>query len=121
MLVLIMVVYFHDKNVSGMNHLDLNHLDFLLKKVPINSPKIIISETLFSMDGDLVNVDELEVIAKKYDAVLYLDEAHSLGVYGKDGSGCSFGKKYEKEIVVGTFWKKFWRALDLLCLLQKNV
>ena len=72
------------------------------------------------MDGDLVNVDELREIAKKYDAVLYLDEAHSLGVYGKDGSGCSFGKKYEKEIVVGTFGKVL-EALDLLCLLQKNV
>ena len=39
--------------------------------------------------------------------VLYLDEAHSIGIYGKDGSGCAFGKKYEKEIVVGTFGKSF--------------
>ena len=59
------------------------------------------------MDGDLANVKELRVIAKKYDAVLYLDEAHSIGIYGKDGSGCAFGKNYEKEIVVGTFGKSF--------------
>ena len=39
--------------------------------------------------------------------MLYLDEAHSIGVFGKDGSGCAFGKKYEKEVVVGTFGKSF--------------
>ena len=99
--------YLTRQKVSRYNHLDLNHLDYLLKKTNRKTPKFIISETLFSMDGDLVNVDELRVIAKKYNAVLYLDEAHSLGVYGKDGSGCSFGEKYEKEIVVGTFGKSF--------------
>ena len=59
------------------------------------------------MDGDLANVEELRDIAKKYNAILYLDEAHSIGVYGKNGSGCAFGKNYEKEIVVGTFGKSF--------------
>ena len=49
----------------------------------------------------------LHEIAKKYNATLYLDEAHSIGVYGDNGAGCAFGKKYEKEIVVGTFGKSF--------------
>ena len=45
------------------------------------------------MDGDFVNVEELREIAKKYNATLYLDEAHSIGVYGDNGAGCAFGKK----------------------------
>ena len=90
-------------------HLDLNHLEFLLKKVPINSPKIIISETLFSMDGDFVNINEIRMIAKKYNCILYLDEAHALGVYGKDGFGevATDNKKIENEVVIGTFSKAF--------------
>ena len=99
--------YLTRQRVFRYNHLDLNHLEYLLKKSDKKTPKFIISETLFSMDGDLANVKELRVIAKKYNAVLYLDEAHSIGIYGKDGSGCAFGKKYEKEIVVGTFGKSF--------------
>ena len=99
--------YLTRQRVFRYNHLDLNHLEYLLKKSDKKTPKFIISETLFSMDGDLANVKELRVIAKKYDADLYLDEAHSIGIYGKAGSGCAFGKKYEKEIVVGTFGKSF--------------
>ena len=72
------------------------------------------------MDGDLANVEELRDIAKKYNAILYLDEAHSIGVYGKNGSGCAFGKNYEKEIVVGTFGKVLG-ALVLLYLHQRNI
>ena len=99
--------YLTRQRVFRYNHLDLDHLDDLLKKTNKNTPKFIISETLFSMDGDLANVEELRDIAKKYNAILYLDEAHSIGVYGKNGSGCAFGKNYEKEIVVGTFGKSF--------------
>ncbi len=88
------------------NHLDLDHLEFLLKKIPINAPKIIVSETLFSMDGDFVNIDEIRMIAEKYNCILYLDEAHALGVYGKIGFGLATdNKKIENEVVVGTFSK----------------
>jgi 8-amino-7-oxononanoate synthase len=88
------------------NHLDLNHLESLLRKKPINSPKIIISETLFSMDGDFLNIDGIRMLSKKYNAILYLDEAHAIGVYGKKGFGLAAGnKKLENEIVVGTFSK----------------
>ena len=112
--------YLTRQRVFRYNHLDLDHLDDLLKKTNKNTPKFIISETLFSMDGDLANVEELRDIAKKYNAILYLDEAHSIGVYGKNGSGCAFGKNYEKEIVVGTFGKVLG-ALGLLYLHQRNI
>ncbi len=88
------------------NHLDLNHLESQLKKIPINSQKIIISETLFSMDGDFVDIDGIRFLSKKYKSILYLDEAHAIGVYGKNGFGLfSNYKKNINEIVVGTFSK----------------
>ena len=99
--------YLTRQKIYRYNHLDLNHLNDLLKKTKKEIPKFIVSETLFSMDGDFVNVEELREIAKKYNATLYLDEAHSIGVYGDNGAGCAFGKRYKKEIVVGTFGKSF--------------
>ena len=90
------------------NHLDLNHLESQLKKIPINKGKIIISETLFSMDGDLLDINGIRFLAKKFDCILYLDEAHSIGVCGKEGFGLSSNSpKIDKEIVVGTFSKAF--------------
>ena len=89
------------------NHLDLNHLEVLLKKSNKDTPRIIISEILFSMDGDIVDLSGLRYLAKKFNALLYLDEAHSVGVFGKKGFGLASSMKYEKEIVVGTFGKSF--------------
>ncbi len=99
--------YLTRQKIFRFRHQDLNHLEYLLKKVNKKIPKIIISETLFSMDGDLADVKNLRSIAKNYDAYLYLDEAHSLGVFGRKGFGIASGGKYEKEIVVGTFGKSF--------------
>ena len=60
------------------------------------------------MDGDFVNINEIRMIAKKYNCILYLDEAHALGVYGKDGFGVATdNKKIENEVVIGTFSKAF--------------
>ena len=75
------------------NHLDLNHLERLLRKTPKKSKKIIISETLFSMDGDFVDIDGIRYLAEKYNSILYLDEAHAIGVFGKEGFGLFSGKK----------------------------
>ena len=75
------------------NHLDLNHLESLLKKEQNNEKKIIISETLFSMDGDFVDIKGIRLLAEKYNSILYLDEAHAVGVYGKNGFGFSIDKK----------------------------
>ena len=78
------------------NHLDLNHLERLLKKIKTNEKKMIISETLFSMDGDIVDLDGLRLLSEKYNTILYLDEAHAFGIFGKYG----FGLASEKQKVV---------------------
>jgi 8-amino-7-oxononanoate synthase len=69
-------------------HNDLNHLEKLLSKHP-HEQKIILSEAVFSMDGDQADIDGLAILADKYDAILYIDEAHSFGLYGKQGAGLS--------------------------------
>ena len=96
------------QKIYRYRHLDLNHLEYLLKKVPINSQKLIVSETIFSMDGDFVDINSMRLLSEKYNCILYFDEAHSMGVYGNDGFGLASTKnKAEKEIIVGTFSKGF--------------
>jgi len=97
---------FSRQKLFRYRHLDYNHLESLLKKVPIDSRKIIISETLFSMDGDFLDIKIARFLSKKYNALLYLDEAHAFGVFGSNGSGLSGDEtKSETEIIVGTFSK----------------
>jgi len=67
-------------------HLDLNHLETLLSKDHVRY-RYIVSETLFSMDGDCVDIQGLVELARKYHAFLYLDDAHAMGVFGKNGFG----------------------------------
>lgn len=67
-------------------HLDLQHLEQLLKKYD-GRRKLIISDTVFSMDGDLINLPELLDLCDKYDAYLYIDDAHGFGVLGRNGKG----------------------------------
>lgn len=69
------------------NHLDYDHLENQLKKIPFNSSKLIVSETVFSMDGDIASVENLVELKSKYNACLILDEAHAIGVFGNKGSG----------------------------------
>lgn len=75
------------------NHLDLDHLESLLKNTQ-SKQKIIISETVFSMDGDTPDLDRLVALKLKYDALLILDEAHAFGIFGKEGSGLSRDDKF---------------------------
>ncbi|MFW6347932.1 MAG: aminotransferase class I/II-fold pyridoxal phosphate-dependent enzyme, partial [Cyclonatronaceae bacterium] len=71
--------------------------------------KIIVTDGVFSMSGQLANVPELVEIAKEYDARLYLDDAHSIGVIGRGGRGSAsvFGLDDEVDLVSGTFSKSF--------------
>lgn len=77
------------------NHLDLQHLKSLLEKANAEDSsqkckRIVVTESLFSMDGDSPDFSKLMELKKEYGFVLVVDEAHALGVYGKEGKGILF-------------------------------
>jgi 8-amino-7-oxononanoate synthase len=89
-------------------HLDTGHLDSLLQSDSGTlAKKLIITDTVFSMDGDLAPLPELAELADKYGAMLMVDEAHATGVLGERGSGATehFGVENRVPIVMGTLSK----------------
>ena len=68
-------------------HADLQQLEDCLKQSSRYRRKLIVTETLFSMDGDEAPLEEIVDLAEKYDAILMVDEAHATGIYGPDGAG----------------------------------
>ena len=87
-------------------HNDLNHLESLLQKYVLSDhPKFILSETVFSMDGDRCDVAGLIALKERYGAFLYLDEAHATGVLGPTGWGLAAEFPGQVELVMGTFSK----------------
>jgi 8-amino-7-oxononanoate synthase len=89
-------------------HCDLNHVEQLLRKGG-SKKRILITDTVFSMDGDIAPLKELSNICRNYQALLYLDEAHSTGVLGNGkGALAHFNMKHEPWIIqMGTFSKAF--------------
>ena len=88
-------------------HNDMEHLQYLLKLHSQVKGKLIITDSAFSMSGDIANLPEIVKLAKDYGATLLVDEAHGLGVLGDRGKGISNYYNVEKEvdIYVGTFSK----------------
>jgi len=87
-------------------HLDLNHLETLLKKShQYSNPKFILTESIFGMDGDQADSEGLAALADKYNAFLYVDEAHATGVAGNSGYGLTPDVKGRIHGVMGTFSK----------------
>ena len=89
-------------------HLDYDHLEELLQKHRNDyDTAIIVSESLFSMDGDIADLNKLLELKNKYNAMLAVDEAHAFGVYGSRGLGIAEEQKCIKDIdlIVGTFGK----------------
>ncbi|WCL48869.1 aminotransferase class I/II-fold pyridoxal phosphate-dependent enzyme [Leptospira sp. GIMC2001] len=76
------------------NHLDLDHLRSQLEKHKSSDQKIIVSETIFSMDGDHPNLEKLVELKKEFDAILILDETHAFGVYGQSGAGLAMDPRF---------------------------
>lgn len=89
------------------NHSDMKDLEGKLKDADPKKGKLIVTDGVFSMGGDLANLPELVRLAKKYNARLMVDDAHGLGVMGKTGRGTAehFGLTNEVDIVMGTFSK----------------
>ena len=88
-------------------HNDMEHLEKVLRKCEPDKVKLIITDGVFSMEGDVARLPEMVALAKKYNASLYVDEAHSLGVFGATGAGvCEhFGVSDDVDLVMGTFSK----------------
>lgn len=92
-------------HVIRYQHNSISHLKkcILSCKTP---RKLIVSESLFSMDGDLADLETLQNIAKENDALLYIDDAHAIGTHGEQGEGLA--AKYSGiDFIVGTFGKAF--------------
>ena len=95
-------------NFFRFHHNDMNHLEYLLKKNKFKqNPKFILSESVFSMDGDFADIAALVNLKKKYNSFLFLDEAHATGIYGDNGFGLSTKFSNDIDCVTGTFSKAF--------------
>src|SRR5512143_2098934 len=68
-------------------HNDMTHLEGLLSNAPVDVAKLVIVDSVFSMDGDIIDLPKIVELCKKYHAWLMVDEAHSVGVLGKTGRG----------------------------------
>ena len=90
-------------------HNNLEDLEQLLQSVELTQPKLIVFESLYSMDGTITNVAEYVRLAKKYNALTYLDEVHAVGLYGHKGSGIAnkYGVSDQIDIINGTLAKAF--------------
>lgn len=88
-------------------HNNMHALEGKLKHCAPESLKLIVVDGIFSMEGDIVKLPELINLAEKYDASVLVDDAHSIGVLGKNGSGTAshFGLTDKVDLVMGTFSK----------------
>lgn len=88
-------------------HNDMEDLERLLKTIPDNAGKLIVTDGVFSMGGDICNLPEIVRLAKKYGARTMVDDAHGLGVLGNGGRGTAdyFGLTDQVDIIMGTFSK----------------
>ncbi|MFZ6033775.1 MAG: aminotransferase class I/II-fold pyridoxal phosphate-dependent enzyme [Melioribacter sp.] len=90
-------------------HNDMNDLERVLKKIPVEAGKLIVSDGVFSTGGEIVDLPTLVDLAKKYNARLLIDDAHAVGVIGKGGRGTAseFDLEEEVDLTMGTFSKTF--------------
>ena len=90
-------------------HNDMQSLENKLKVCNPDKIKLIVTDGIFSMDGDITNLPEIVKLSKKYSATVLVDDAHSIGVIGENGSGTAshFGLTNEVDLIMGTFSKSF--------------
>lgn len=90
-------------------HSDMESLEKKLQMCDPDKVKLIITDGVFSMEGDVANLPKICELAKKYNAAVYVDEAHGIGVFGNQGRGtCDhFGVTKDVDLIMGTFSKSF--------------
>ena len=88
-------------------HNDMEDLERVLQKLPEEAVKLIVVDGVFSMEGDLCKLPEIVELKKKYNCSVMVDEAHGIGVFGRQGRGvCDyFGLTDEVDLIMGTFSK----------------
>lgn len=109
----------HASNIEGCRlsmskkikykHNDMESLEKKLQMCDPDKVKLIITDGVFSMEGDVANLPKICELAKKYNAAVYVDEAHGIGVFGNQGRGtCDhFGVTKDVDLIMGTFSKSF--------------
>jgi 8-amino-7-oxononanoate synthase len=114
-------------NVFVYSHRDPEHLRSLLAQHRAKAQRVlIVTDSLFSMDGIAAPLPELQAVAREYDAGLMVDEAHALGVFGPNGRGLSAALGIEPDVIVGTLGKSvglagaFVAASDDVVMLVRN-
>lgn len=96
-------------NYLKYRHNDMESLEAQLKKCEPDKVKLIVTDGVFSMEGDVANLPEIVRLAKQYNASVMVDEAHGIGVFGEGGRGtCNhFGVTDDVDLIMGTFSKSF--------------
>ncbi len=96
-------------NSLKFKHNDMDSLEKVLKKCDPDKVKLIVVDGIFSMEGDIAKLDEITKLSKKYNASVMVDEAHGIGVIGRNGRGvCDhFGATNDVDLIMGTFSKSF--------------
>lgn len=94
-------------NTLKYRHSNMEDLERVLQKCPLDAAKLVVTDGVFSMEGDVAKLPEITDLCDKYQATLMVDEAHGLGVFGKEGRGVvdHFGLTDRTDLIMGTFSK----------------
>jgi 8-amino-7-oxononanoate synthase len=95
--------------VHRFKHNNMEELERILAGIPRDEPKLIVTDGVFSMEGDIVKLPQVKALADAYNTGIYLDEAHAIGVLGATGRGTTehFGDRGLADIIMCTFSKSF--------------
>ena len=94
-------------NTLKYRHNNMEDLERVLQRCPIEASKLVVTDGVFSMEGDVAKLPEIQALCDKYQATLMVDEAHGLGVFGREGRGVTdhFNLLPKTELIMGTFSK----------------